>query len=791
MLKPIVYVDLVGLGESTAQRTLIEGIRREPFIPKAPPAFPGFPSLFSNKPLRFPVTLPPFWNVPHRNTFFTGRDEYLERLYDALTSDSKKGPTREHVISGLSGMGKTQLAIEYAYRYHIHYQAILWVRADSQQALDAGYSKIDTEVLKLASDAHPPNSTINAVKDWLLNHPDWLIIFDDVTNPVLVKELIPPVHKGHILFTTMILQDIELNQMEEDEGAEFLLRRSEIIDKEATLASASEEDRIQAKEIARELAGLPLALDQAGAYILEHHHTLSYYLQLYRDYRAELLRERGNFPDSHKESVTTTLLLSYNKIEEKKANVAKLLQLCAFLYPDAIPREIFINGSPELGPELQELVKSPINLDKAIRELANFSLLGWRDKETYAMHRLVQDVLKDETMDETTWRMWAERVVRAINRLFPEEVGLDTWKICQRYLPQAQVCRNLIKQWNMHFPEAARLLDQVGCYLASHLQEHSQYALAESFCKEGLEIRQQILPPDDSRIAMSYYHLASIYRAQEHDQATSFFEKAKEIWQSLLEAAERNFGLEHPSCAHFHMLLAQLYRDREQYSEAEIFYNLALKIYQIMPEAGRHKADIQSELGHLHYIQGRDKEAKQSYEQVLILYEKERASDARIVLLLRKLAELYLFEQPDQAETLSKRELAAYRQILGSTHSQVVLCLYRLVALYEMQGKYDQSEPLYQQALKAREQALGLDHQDVADSLIKFAAFYRRILRYAQAEPLYQRALLILKHTLSEQDPVVINTAKDHADVLRNLNREPEAIEIETHLLPLLAKQQN
>ena len=108
-----------------------------------------------------------------------------------------------------------------------------------------------------------------------------------------------------------------------------------------------------ALQISEELGGLPLALDQAGAYIEETSCSLSDYLSLYRTRRAEVLKERGGLTGDHPDSVATTWSLSFQRVEEKNAAAADLLRLCAFLAPDAIPEEIITAGAEHLGPLLQ------------------------------------------------------------------------------------------------------------------------------------------------------------------------------------------------------------------------------------------------------------------------------------------------------------------------------------------------------------------------------------------------------------------------------------------------------
>src|SRR5581483_4483265 len=137
-----------------------------------------------------------------RNIYFTGRDEILARLREKLTSTTAGGHPQLYALSGMGGIGKTQIAIEYVYRYGDTYETILWIRADTSQSLLADFVAL-AHLLDLPekrdTDQH---ATIAAVKYWLCTHRRWLLIFDNVDDPRIVGEFIPTRCKGHVLLTT-------------------------------------------------------------------------------------------------------------------------------------------------------------------------------------------------------------------------------------------------------------------------------------------------------------------------------------------------------------------------------------------------------------------------------------------------------------------------------------------------------------------------------------------------------------------------------------------------------------
>src|SRR5262249_13782279 len=275
----------------------------------------------------------------------------------------------------------------------------------------------------------------------------------------LAREFFPSSDTGHLLLTTRahfvgtIAEGNALEKMTPAEGTLFLLRRVRKVKKDESLESADVKIRTQAEALSKEFDGLPLALDQAGAYIEEMRLALDEYLGFYRSERAKLLQVRGRLTDGHPESVAVTFSLAFKKATEANQATADLLRLCAFLEADAIPEEIFGGGSEELGEALSAAAARPASLIGAIEEAGRLSLsaaaarpasligaieeagrlsLLQRNAEarTLSLHRLVQSVLQDE-MNIEDERRWAERAVRAVTSVFPD-VEYSNWPLCGR-----------------------------------------------------------------------------------------------------------------------------------------------------------------------------------------------------------------------------------------------------------------------------------------------------------------------------------------------------------------------
>jgi tetratricopeptide (TPR) repeat protein len=642
------------------------------------------------------------WNVPYaRNALFTGRKDVLKRLYKTLKAGKTTALTQPQAISGLGGIGKTQTAVEYAYRHRDNYQAILWVKAESRESLISDFVVI-AHLLNLPEQQEQEQPrVVETVKRWFQEHSGWLLICDNADDLTILRDFLPSGGKGHTLLTTRtqamgrIAQRIELEKMEPEEGALFLLHRATILDPDAPLDAASLADCATAREISIAMDGLPLALDQAGAYIEETSCGLHGYLQLYRAQRAQLLKERGGFVPDHPETVATTWSLSFEKVEQANEGAAELLRFCAFLAPDAIPEELCTGSAVDLGPTLEPLARDPSILNAAIRELLKYSLVH-RDPETrtLSIHRLVQEVLKDQ-MNEETQRQWAERAVRAVNRVFPFPEYAN-WDLCRRYLLHAQVSSVLIEQWNLLFAEAASLLNHLGYYL----WQRGEYEQVEQLHQRALAIREQVLGPEHSDTAISLVHLAFFYRSQ------GKYAQAEPLYQRALPIYEKDFGLEHRETAIILNNLAELYWAQGKYEQAEPLYqrSLAIREHGLGPEHPSTATSLNN-LAVLYWAQGNYEQAEPLYQRALAIDEKAYGPDhPEVATDLNNLAELYRRQgKYEQAEPLYQRALAIYERVLGPEHPDTATCLDNLAALYQAQGRYEQAEPLLQRVRAIRE----------------------------------------------------------------------------------------
>ena len=739
LLGQVVYIDLVDQDEAAARATLMRGIKHERRKPSSPPAFPStLHASHAPEHPSFPGALPAVWNIPYpRNPYFTGREEVLHRLAASLRTGETVGISQPQAVHGLGGVGKTQIALEYAYRYYQHYDAVLWTRADTQEALISGFVVFASLLELPEQEEHDQLKIVQAVKGWLTSHTRWLLLLDNADDLTLVRDFLPPGGRGHTLLTTRassmgkLAHALEVDALDSKPGALLLLRRTERLAPDASLEQATESERAIAISISQELGGLPLALDQAGAYIEETQCSLADYLQFYRTQRAELLKARGGLVLDHPEPVATTWSLSFAQVEKRSAAAADLLRVCAFLHPDAIPEEIITEGAPALGPNLQAVEESPLVFNQAIGVLLSYSLLKRKPGEhLLSLHRLVQAVLKDG-MDELTSHQWAERVVQAVNQTLPADVDYGPYSRYERCLPHAQECAQLIEQEHLTSFAARWLPYQTGIYL----REQARYAEAEAFFQQSLQIMEQVFGPDHPDVANSLIGLAVLYSEQ------GKYAEAEPLYQRALRIQEQTLGPDHPDVAYPLLNLASLYKEQGKYAEAEPLYQRCLHIRE--QALGSDYPDVAYPLyglANLYSEQGKNIEAESMYQRALVILE----------------------------------------QAFGQDHPQVASPLNNLANLYSEQGKYTEAEPLYQRALRIWELNLGLDHPNVAYPLNGLAVLYSDQGKYAEAEPLYQRALRIWEQKLGFDHPLTQEVVQNYARLLRKVAREAEASELET-----------
>lgn len=685
--------------------------------------------------------LSPSWNVPYvRNPFFTGREEILEALHEHLTGDQGVTLTQSYALSGLGGIGKTQLAVEYTYRYSLSYSAVFWIEAESAETILSSFVAIAEHLQLPERQETDQQKIVAAVQRWLSTHNQWLLVWDNVEDLTLLQHFLPATKTGAILLTTRrralatLAQSMEVPTMMPEEGLLLLLRRAGLLDTQATpkemmhLAQYKPHEYRAAAQLVSTMDGLPLALDQAGAYIQETQCSLVAYLHHFETKRANLLSRRGERASEYPASVSTTWSLSFARVEQQNPVAAEFLHCCAFLHPDAIPEELFTRGAGQLSPQLRLLECDPLALNEIVSVLLSYSLIR-RDRSTatLSMHRLVQAVLLD-TLPETLRKQWQGQVIQALAGLFPERV-LEDWATTARLVPHALICISWIEHEVQFSLSAAFLLTQTGAYL----RERGQYTEAEPLLLRSLAIRKQQLGETHPDTATSLNDLANLYRQQ------GKYEQAEPLYQRALAIREQQLGETHPDTAKSLSNLAILYAEQGKYKQAEPLLQQALTLQE-------------QHLGLQH---------------------------PAIATSLHNLAELYRLQgKYEQAELLYQRSLTIFQQQLEPDHPNIASGLANLATLYRLQGKYEQAEPLFRQALTIREHTLVPTHPHLAEVVHEFAILRQEQGHYDEALSLYRCALAARTHALGAAHPDTINTWERLGALLCDRGRTEEVLEL-------------
>jgi tetratricopeptide (TPR) repeat protein len=589
--------------------------------------------------------------LPLRNQLFTGREGQLELVGQRLKENSSVA------LIGLAGIGKTQLALEYAHcSYPDVYRAVFWVDAANSTILLASYDKIARKLGLSEQDERDQELRILAVKSWLEDHTNWLLIMDNADDLKLARSFFPSAHDGHILLTTRmqnvgkVASKIEVEKMEPEEGRLFLLRRSDTSKVKATLNDFAIDTREAAIRAVELLDGHPLALDQAGAYI-EGGASLTDYIDHYNEQRRCVLEDRGPLDDDHPESVVVTFDLCFDRARAQHPLAGDILRFCAFLQPEAIPDELFkCDDSFKLDR---------IALKKGKEALLRYSLMKWNTQEkTFSMHRLVQALLIDDTPPDVQ-QQWRVRVVRALNAAFPQ-VKFEEWTQCERLLSHVLACTPWVEKELIPTLEFSGLLFKAGTYLT----ERGRHSEAEMLLAQALYFDDKHLGAGHLNTAPTLNNLAQLYMSQ------GKYSDAEVLYLESLRILEEHLGAEHPRVAVGLNNLALLYMSQGELSQAEPLLSRALSIHEIHLRAGHIDIDL--------------------------------------TLCADSIAKYYFSQgKYSQAELWYRRELSLLEKLLGADQFYSASPLGGLAAILLIQGRYEQAEAFLYRALVIQERRLG------------------------------------------------------------------------------------
>lgn len=635
-------------------------------------------------------------NIPHpHNPNFTGRVDLLEKLHEALAAGERAAFTQTSAITGLGGVGKTQLALEYSYRHADDYRVVWWVRSEEPATLAADYAGLAGRLDLPEKEAQDQRVAVEAVKSWLEQNGGWLLVFDNAQEFKDLEDYLPRAGSGHVIITSRkqswggVARMLTVDMFTPAESVESLRRRT------------GQDDEDAAKALAEALGNLPLALEQAGAYIQETGITLSAYLKLFQERHEELLR-RGK-PDAYPDTVATTWDLSFEKASEEVHASADLLNLCAFLAPDDIPKSLLTNGAEHLPEPLASTITDEMALNDAFAALKRYSLMTVADN-SLSIHRLVQAVARDR-LSEKERKRWAEAAVLLVNDAFPKNCDdFRTWDKCSVLLPHALATVEHRVGLEAALKAAERLLNQIGVYLLAR----AEFDEAKSALERALKIGARAYGSDHPATARVVNNLGSVL------QEMGDLDGAKKNYLLALEIDENVYGPHHSVVAIRLNNLGLALQALGDLAGAMSALTRALEIDEKIygsdhPNVGRDINNLGSVLANLGDLDG----AKSALERALEINKKTLSPD-----------------DPKVARTVNN------------------LCL----VLKEM-GDLNGAKKNFEQALEIDEKIYGLDHPDVATVVNNLGSVLQEMSDLDGAKRSYDRALEICRNRFGEDHP--------------------------------------
>jgi len=401
--------------------------------------------------------------------------------------------------------------------------------------------------------------------------------------------------------------------------------------------------------------------------------------------------------------VATTWELSFQQVQQASPAGADLLNLCAFLAPDDIPRDLLSEGVEHLPQPLAKALVDPLAFDEAVAALRRYSLIEVGG-DALSVHRLVQAVAHD-LLAEKAHRTWAEATVCLVNSAFPlDSDDVRTWPACARLLPHALAAAGHSETLEVASEATGRLLNQTGLYLRGR----AEFAEAKAAYERALAICEAVFGPDHPNVATVINNLGQVLGD------LGDLEGAREAHERALDIREQKLGENHPDTATSLNDLGNLFQNQGNYAEAQIYLKRALAIYeQVFGEQHPWVATAVNNLGSLLRALGDLAGARAAHERALAIDEAafgpEHPAVARDVnnlgTVLRDLGDLA------GARAALERALAIDGAIFGPDHPNVALDLWNLGTVLQRQGEIQSAREAYGRALATFERFLGPDHQ--------------------------------------------------------------------------------
>jgi tetratricopeptide (TPR) repeat protein len=672
LLGSVVSADLFGPDEDAARtrlRHVVQGALTGRMKPAERPRYPGRPAKPS-----FPGALPDVWNVPPRNPNFTGRVESLDRLRKAMRANQA---VTVHSLRGMGGVGKTQLAIEYAYRFASDFDIVWCVPSEQPELIPEHLAQLG---VALGLDADP--SSIKQVLEALRRRQRWLLVFDNAEDAAELRPFLPS-GPGQVVITTRrggfaaVGAVLEIDVLDRDESIALLRRR---------IPTASDE---QVATLAELLGDLPLALEQASAYLEATGLPVDEYVTLFRERAADMVG-RGRVI-GQKETLATLWDLSLTALGEKNPAALQLLDMLAWMAPEPVPFDLFTDHPDQLPEPLADAARDRLRWAETVGSLADWFFVRLSSTDLLIAHRLLQQSLQARGLSSDSSAHPGVVVQNLLADDVPNEIinAPKDWLRWRVLLPHVLACTDdaednptELNSW---------LLDRAGTYLDLTGRPHDALPLHE----RALAVLEAGCGPDSPHFALMLNNLGvTLTNLGRSEEAQPMLERAV----AALEAAK---GLDHPEIAPALTNLGNVLSNLDRYDEAYALYQRALSIVKATYGPDHpYVADRHSSIGVALQALNRNTEALSEFERALAIYE---AIDEP--------------NHPGKAAVLN-----------NLAHAMCDI------------GRHQEALYLHEQALIIRAAAYGPDHPDVGITLAKLAAELNHLGRHDEAEAMAERA---------------------------------------------------
>ena len=718
---------------------------------------------------------PPLFYVPHEhNDLLHDYAGYVNEIAEILAKNKQATVDQAKAsVVGHGGIGKTAMAIEYAYRFRKAYEGgVFWFQAD--QGLSQALGNIGKKFGWVGDEDKDEQIIIKKVMDRLSSLGPVLMVVDNLEDPAVLKELVLP--QAHVLVTTRRKnvggKRVSLELPGEQDAMRIFLGYAN-----KTWEELSEEERGAATSIVERVGLLPVALEIMGKNACN-----ASMIDLARDLTQIIGEQAYLEAKGETATIAAALAVTSHKYSHPRAKDA-LLHL-SYLFPEELDQEILA--------KVMEI--EPAEAQKMLSSLAEFSVVQPKPGGGYAMHRLVQEAAR---LDDEGQKV-GERVVDALDdiiiaiseagnyqagyaliphlmhvaELSAPESGLDalpniyTLNRLAEFLWQSgrhQTSDGILEKVQARIatvkgkahPDYATLLNN----RATQLRAQGKYTEAEKLCRQAMEIDEKTIGKQHPNYAKQLNNLAGVLRVQ------GKYPEAEELYRQAMEIDEKTIGKEHPSYAISLSNLAVVLKAQGKYAEAETLYRQALEIDEKTigkehPEYAKHLNNLAGVLR----AQGKYSKAETLYRQALEIDERTIGKGhPGYAIDLNNLAGV-LEEQGKypEAEELYRQALDIDEKTIGKGHPDYAIDLNNLAGVLRAQGKYPEAEKLYRQAMDIDEKTIGKEHPEYAKRLNNLAGVLEDQGKYPEAEKLYRQAMEIDEKTIGKEHP-------DYATRLNNL----------------------